>query len=214
MLMSSLGDSVHQLVHDVQNNTLKIPAPRRRGEVAGRRPEGPYALVEGACGPAGAGAEHAAADRRPGENSPGLGRQHRWWLVAVPGRLHHCRHHHGLRRRRAVAASRAIFERIVGKARGANWQAVHGDHSCRRPRGDRCGLHPGHHRRLCPAGRRGPVGRSAGGDRAGPRHRPGAGADRDLARDRLHLVERRLRQLRRRSPTPCCCSCRAWRTTC
>ena len=28
MLMSSLGDSVHQLVNDVQNNTLKIPAPR------------------------------------------------------------------------------------------------------------------------------------------------------------------------------------------
>ena len=28
MLMSSLGDSVHQLVKDVQNNLLKIPAPR------------------------------------------------------------------------------------------------------------------------------------------------------------------------------------------
>ena len=28
MLMSSLGDSVQQLVKDVQNNTLKIPAPR------------------------------------------------------------------------------------------------------------------------------------------------------------------------------------------
>jgi predicted PurR-regulated permease PerM len=28
MLMSSLGDSVQQLVHDVQNNALKIPAPR------------------------------------------------------------------------------------------------------------------------------------------------------------------------------------------
>lgn len=28
MLMSSLGDSVRQLVHDVQNNSLKIPAPR------------------------------------------------------------------------------------------------------------------------------------------------------------------------------------------
>jgi predicted PurR-regulated permease PerM len=28
MLMSSLGDSVHQLVNDVQNNALKIPAPR------------------------------------------------------------------------------------------------------------------------------------------------------------------------------------------
>src|SRR5207248_9165027 len=28
ILMSSLGDSVRQLVHDVQNNTLKIPAPR------------------------------------------------------------------------------------------------------------------------------------------------------------------------------------------
>ena len=28
MLLSSLGDSVHHLVNDVQNNTLKIPAPR------------------------------------------------------------------------------------------------------------------------------------------------------------------------------------------
>jgi predicted PurR-regulated permease PerM len=28
MLISSLGDSVHQLVNDVQNNSLKIPAPR------------------------------------------------------------------------------------------------------------------------------------------------------------------------------------------
>jgi predicted PurR-regulated permease PerM len=28
MLLSSLGDSVQQLVHDVQNNTLQIPAPR------------------------------------------------------------------------------------------------------------------------------------------------------------------------------------------
>ena len=28
MLLSSLGDSVQHLVHDVQNNTLKIPAPR------------------------------------------------------------------------------------------------------------------------------------------------------------------------------------------
>lgn len=28
VLMSSLGDSVYQLVHDVQNNTLQVPAPR------------------------------------------------------------------------------------------------------------------------------------------------------------------------------------------
>lgn len=28
MLLSSLGDSVHQLVNDVQNNSLKVPAPR------------------------------------------------------------------------------------------------------------------------------------------------------------------------------------------
>jgi predicted PurR-regulated permease PerM len=30
MLMDSLGDSVHKLVNDVQNNSLKIPAPRPR----------------------------------------------------------------------------------------------------------------------------------------------------------------------------------------
>src|SRR5215475_9180545 len=28
LLLSSLGDSVQQLIHDVQNNTLQIPAPR------------------------------------------------------------------------------------------------------------------------------------------------------------------------------------------
>lgn len=28
VLVSSLGDSVHQLIHDVQNDTLRIPAPR------------------------------------------------------------------------------------------------------------------------------------------------------------------------------------------
>ena len=112
-------------------------------------------------------------------------------------------------------SSRAIFERIVGTdARRRICQTVHGDHSCRRPRGDRGGLYPGHHRRPGLAGRRGSVGGCAGGDRAGPRHRPGAGADRDLARHRLHLVERRLQHMRRRSPTPWCCSCRAWRTTC
>jgi predicted PurR-regulated permease PerM len=32
MLMNSLGDSVHQLVNDVQKNSLKIPAPRPRVE--------------------------------------------------------------------------------------------------------------------------------------------------------------------------------------
>jgi predicted PurR-regulated permease PerM len=32
MLMNSLGDSVHQLVNDVQSNSLKIPAPRPRVE--------------------------------------------------------------------------------------------------------------------------------------------------------------------------------------
>src|SRR5262245_23488775 len=30
MLLSSLGDSVQRLIHDVQSNTLKIPAPRPR----------------------------------------------------------------------------------------------------------------------------------------------------------------------------------------
>src|SRR4030095_4071441 len=32
LLLSSLGDSVQQLVHDVQTNTLQIPAPRPRVE--------------------------------------------------------------------------------------------------------------------------------------------------------------------------------------
>ena len=97
------------------------PASRGRG-MAGRRQAGPRRVVEGPCGPAGAGAEHAAKDRRTGENSPGLRRQHRGWIVAVHGVLHHCRLHHGLR---AVgqSRSRAIFERIVGNARGSELPA-------------------------------------------------------------------------------------------
>ena len=58
------------------------PASRGRG-MAGGRQEGPRRLVEGPCGPAGAGAEPAAEDRRPGEGGPGLRRQHRRWTVAV-----------------------------------------------------------------------------------------------------------------------------------
>src|SRR5881394_2608668 len=104
ILMSSLADSVRQLVHDVQNNTLKIPAPAPRCRaLACRGQSDPRCLVEATFGLADDGAEHAAEDRRTGENSPRLRRQRRWWSVAVPGLVHHCRHHHGLR---AVRQSR------------------------------------------------------------------------------------------------------------
>ena len=78
MLMSSLGDSVHQLINDVQNNTLKIPAPPESvaaWPVVGEKVHAIWST--GPRRPAGAGAEHAAEDRRTRENSARLRRQHR-----------------------------------------------------------------------------------------------------------------------------------------
>ena len=78
ILMSSLGDSVHQLVNDVQSDALEIPAPPaiRRRLARGRR-EGARAMVAGARRSSGARQEHAAEDRRPCKSalasSPSIG---------------------------------------------------------------------------------------------------------------------------------------------
>ena len=98
VLMSSLGDSVQQLVSDVQSNSLQIPAPRPGVEewpVVGKKVHALWsqahadlpALVQ----------EHAAKNRRPGQERFGFRGQHRRRAVAVRGLPHHCRHHDGLR---------------------------------------------------------------------------------------------------------------------
>ena len=48
VLMSSLGDSIHQLVDDVQNDAFEIPAPRESIDVARGRGEALCDLVGGA----------------------------------------------------------------------------------------------------------------------------------------------------------------------
>ena len=48
VLMSSLGDSIHQLVDDVHNDAFEIPAPRESIDVARGRGEALCDLVGGA----------------------------------------------------------------------------------------------------------------------------------------------------------------------
>ena len=117
-------------------------APRRRG-LADRRQEDPRPVVDGARRSAGAGPEHAAEDRRPGEVGIGLRGQHRRRPAAVPRVLHHCRHHHGLRRGgRPRQPGHLRADRRDGAGRGIH-QTLHGDHSRRRPGRHRRRLHPG-----------------------------------------------------------------------
>ena len=81
----------------------------------------PRGVVEGPCGPAGAGAEPAAEDRRTGENSPGPGRQHGGSEVL---QLLASLIIAGIIMAFGQAGSRgseAIFERIIGNARGREW---------------------------------------------------------------------------------------------
>ena len=127
VLMASLGDSVHDFVGSVRDNTLKIPAPpAERCRVAGRRREGPWSLVAGPCGSAGSRSEHAAAARRPGHEGAGGGCQHRRRAAAVPGLVHHCRDHHGLR---PVGRPRA-----PGPSSIASWASGAAQNSQRFPR--------------------------------------------------------------------------------
>ena len=193
MLLSSLGDAVQQLVNDVQNNTLTIPAPRPGVEawpVVGKQIYDVWSKA------------HADLPALVQSMQPKIGELAKTalgFVASIGGGLLQFLASFIIAGilmafgQSGSRSSRAIFERLVGTARGSDiGQPVHGDHSCRRPRGDRGGLHPGHHRRRGPAGRRGAVGGCAGGARAGPRHRPGAGAARDRARYRLPLVERRV----------------------
>ena len=179
------------------------PARFRRGLARGR-PEGACAMVAGARRSSRAHQEHAAEDRRHCQVGSRLRRQHRGRPAAVPGLLHHRRHSHGLRG--GGRPWRSCHLRSTGRHgawRGVR-ETVHGDHPCRGPGRHRRCLHPGDHHRRVPARRRHTVGRRPCPDRAGARHRPGAGAHCDLARHWLHLVERGLRHRRGRRPIRCC----------
>ena len=64
VLMSSLGDSVQQLITDVQNELPGNPAAAGRGRrMAGRRKKGACGLGKGPFRPACPDSEHAAEDR-------------------------------------------------------------------------------------------------------------------------------------------------------
>jgi predicted PurR-regulated permease PerM len=123
MLMSSLGDSVRQLVHDVQNNTLQIPAPRPGVEawpVVGKQIHDVWskahadlpALVQSMQPQIGALAKTALGF--VASIGGGLLQFVASFIIA------------GIIMAFGQAGSRgslAIFERIVGNARGSEWPA-------------------------------------------------------------------------------------------
>ena len=148
VLMSSLGDSVHQLVRDVEANSLAIPAPRdgvAEWPVIGEKV---HALWSRA---------HADLPALVQSLQPKIGELARAALRFVAGI--------GVGLLRFLAAfivagilmafgqagarsSRAIFDRVVGRARGAEYvRAVHGHDPCGRSGRHRCRLHPGDPRR-------------------------------------------------------------------
>ena len=119
ILMSSLGDSVHRLVNDVQSNALVIPAPPESvagWPVIGEKVHAIWsqahddlpALVKSMQPKIGDLAKSALAFVA----SIGGG------LLLVPRLLHHCRHIHGLRPVRQPC-ERCHFRALAGTARGA-----------------------------------------------------------------------------------------------
>ena len=120
VLMSSLGDSVHQLIIDVQENTLEIPAPREGRNVARGRREAPCDLVGGVHRPA---CSDKSLQPKIGDLAKtalgfvaGIGAGLLQFLAAfiIAGILM-AFGESGSR------ASLAIFERVVGAARGAEF---------------------------------------------------------------------------------------------
>ena len=191
VLMGSLGDSVQQLISDVQNNTLKIPPPRDRvaeWPLVGDKVHGLWSKA------------HADLPALIQSWQPQIGDIAKSALAFVAGI--------GVGLLAFVAsfiiagiilafgkagsrASLAIFSRIVGPERGAGvHQAVDRHHSRRRGGRPRSGSHPGHHRRPLPASRRHSLCRNPRGHRPRSRHRPGACTARHPAGDCLHLDNR------------------------
>ena len=194
VLMSSLGDSVHRLINEVQEGSIEIPAPP--DSVAG------WPLI---------GEKVHATWSRAYDDLPAFiqSQQPKIGDVAKAALGFVASIGTGLLQFLASfiiagivmafgesgsRASRAIFERVAGAERGADVrQARHGDHTGRCARGHRCRLHSGDRRRSVPAGGRHTLGGHTRRDRPRARHCPGARADRHAACHRLHLVARRLR---------------------
>ena len=188
VLMSSLGDSVQQLVTDVQNNTLKIPPPRDRVAEWPLVGDKVHALWSKA---------HSDLPALIQSMQPQIGDIAKSALAFVAGI--------GVGLLLFVAsfiiagiimafgqagsgASLAIFSRIVGPERGAEFTKLStGNHPRRRGGRPRRGSHPGHHRRTLPASRRHSLCRRPHGHRPRPRHRPGACTAGHPAGDCLHL---------------------------
>ena len=152
VLLSSMGDSVHRLIDDVQQNTLQIPPPR------------PGVAAWPVVGPKVHAAWQLAHDDLPAlvkSLQPKIGELAKAALgmvasigggiLAVRRGLHHRRHHHGLRRGRRSRQPRDLRAHRRRRARRRVHHAVGGDDPRRRPGRDRHRLHPGHPRRPVPA---------------------------------------------------------------
>ena len=99
LLLASLGDSAHQLVAGVRDNTLHVPAPPASvAEWPVVRQEGVRVVDAGAFGSAGRAPGHAARDRRSVQEGGRDGRQRRRERAHIPGVVRHRRGHHGVRR--------------------------------------------------------------------------------------------------------------------
>ena len=197
VLMSSLGDSVHQLVIDVQEHTLEIPAPPEAIATWPLVGDKLYAVWSKAHTDLPAliqSQQPKIGDIR--EDGARLRRGHRRRAAPVPRCLHHCRHHHGLRqgRRERQRSHLPAFHR--SGARRRIHQIVHGNHTRRCQRCHWRGLHPGAHCRHLPVDRRRAMGRCPGDDRPRARNCAGARADHHPARHRVDLVDGHLRDRR------------------
>ena len=126
----------------------------------------------------------------------GAAAAHRRLGAAVPVLLRHRRRHDGLRPVGRGRHPLGLRPDRRQRARRALRPALHLDHPRRRPGRARRGADPGDRRRPAAAVRRHSLRGGAGGDRARPGDRAVAGADRDPAGHRLHLVEPLLRHRR------------------
>ena len=181
LLMSSLGDSVHRLVNDVQNNTLEIPAPPASvagWPVVGERVHAVWsqahtdlpALVKSIS-------RSSASWRRAALGFvAGIG----FGLLLFVAAFIVAGHHHGLRRR-GGAQQPCHLQSHLRRSEGRRiHEAGHRNDTRRRAGRRRRRVHPGHHRRPLPADRGRALGRRSGRHRSRARNRPGAGADRHV----------------------------------
>ncbi len=194
VLMLSLGDSVHAFIASVRDNTLQIPAPPpsvAEWPIVGEKVQGLWSQAHSDS--ASGHSEYAAEAGRPDQEGVGDGGQHRRLDAAVPGFLHHCRDHHGLRPAGSEKRRRYLRPHRRQQARRTICRAFHGHHSCSGARCPRGGLHPGHRRRLGVVDRPRSSCRGAGNGCPGAGNRAGPGAPDHVACHRIYLDERGLR---------------------